>query len=144
MAKNKRPTIIVDADAIVAQAHPEDENHMKSLKIAEYLNKNDYHIFFPTTAISEAITVLQRKKPKVSNLQEIASYFSDKNTSVLNVDKEIYTNALKYFDSNSSKKNTMFDCIICSLAKEHDTQAIFSFDIFYKKKGLKLASELIG
>ena len=47
-----------------------------------------------------------------------------------------------YFNPDTSKKNTLFDCTVAAVAEEYKADAIFSFDKFYKSKGFKLASEL--
>jgi len=49
---------------------------------------------------------------------------------------------MQYFSSTTSKKNTLFDCIVAVTAEENKADAIFSFDKFYKRKGFKLASEI--
>ena len=61
---------------------------------------------------------------------------------VVEINKQTLTTALKYFYTTSSKKNTVFDCVIAAVVEDYKADAIFSFDHFYKKKGFKLAEEL--
>lgn len=61
---------------------------------------------------------------------------------VAEINKQTLIHALNYFSPITSKKNTLFDCIVAAVAEEYKADAIFSFDKFYKKKGFKLASEL--
>ena len=42
----------------------------------------------------------------------------------------------------SSKQNTLFDCIIATVARKYSAGAIFSFDKWYTKIGFTLASEI--
>lgn len=67
---------------------------------------------------------------------------TDPSIQVVEVNQQMLTTALKYFSPSASKKNTLFDCIVAAVVEEHQADAIFSFDKFYKKEGFKLASEL--
>ncbi len=57
---NKRPIIIVDADAIIAQTNPEDLLHKKATTISKKLIDMDAEVYYPVTAIAEAATHMQR------------------------------------------------------------------------------------
>ncbi len=138
---NHKPTVIVDADAIVAQANTTDANFQKALKIANTLLKLKANVLYPITAIAEATTVLQHKFNS-SRAYEIAQIMSNPDVHILEVNKQTLTNALRFFSPTTSKKNTLFDCIVAALAEEHKADAIFSFDRFYTKKGFKLAKDL--
>ena len=140
---NKRPLIIVaDADSIVAQAVASDSNHQLTLDLAQKLADEGAHILFPATAIAEAITTLQRKfsNPQLAVLT--LELFTDDSISIENVDQEVICEAKKLFDPEASKKNTLFDCIVATVAKIHKADAIFSLDDWYGKLGFKLVSEL--
>lgn len=68
--------------------------------------------------------------------------FTEPGIQVVEVNQETIKTAIKYFSPTTSKKNTLFDCIVAGVAEENKADAIFSFDKFYKSKGFKLASEL--
>lgn len=59
--------------------------------------------------------------------------------TVENISQDIINEAREFFDPNSSKHNTIFDCIVAALAKRHHADAIFSFEYWYNKLGFKLA-----
>jgi len=69
--------------------------------------------------------------------------FSDPNVSVVAVNQDTIKHAIQFFSPTTSKKNTLYDCIIAAVAEENKADAIFSFDQFYKKQGFKLASEFV-
>ena len=140
---NNLHVVIVDADAIVAQASPGDNLHIKAVKIAQKLAQLKAQILYPTTAITEAITHIQRVLNNGATAFETAVIFTQPNINIIEINQKTIKNAIQFFSSTTSKKNTLYDCIIIAIAKEYKADAIFSFDRFYKRKGFKLASELI-
>ena len=135
--------VVVDADAIVALAHPFDANHKKSNRISKKLVKLNAQVIYPATAIAEAVTVIQRVLGSGTTADGTAVSFIEPDVSIVEIGHDIYSNAVdKYFAPDASKKNTLFDCIVASVAEKYQANAIFSFDNFYKKQGFKLASEL--
>ena len=143
MANRKEILIIVDADAIVAQVNIFDSNHAKALAISQKINRLKARVIYPLTAIVEAVTVLQRKLDNKSAAYATASAFTNLKLQIAKIDFDIYSKAVNnYFKPGTSKKNTLFDCIVAALAEKHQADAIFSFDKFYKKRGFKLTSEL--
>ncbi len=141
---NNSPKVIVDADAIIAQADKNDKHHHVAEIISKFLVNMDAHIIYPATAIAESNAYIQRVLNSTASAYDTAIVFTDPNVQVGEVDQKVLKNALKHFSPTTSKKNTLFDCIILSIAEEYKADAIFSFDKFYKRKGFKLASELIN
>lgn len=140
---NKSLIVIADADCIIAQAFADDANHKKTVDLVQKLDKHNAHMIFPSTAIAEVITTLQRK---FSNPQLAAStleLFTDSSIDIDKVDQEIIIEAKLLFDPHKSKHNTLFDCIVAVVAKKHNADAIFSFDDWYTKLGFKLVSDLL-
>ncbi len=143
MQVNKSPVVIVDADAIVAQAFPNDSNHQRAVAISNRLNDLNAKAIYPASAVLEATTVLQARLNSGETAYGTAVVFSDPNVQVAEINQSILINALNYFTPTTSKKNTLFDCVVMAVANENKADAIFSFDKLYKKNGFKLASELI-
>ncbi len=139
---NKSLIIVADADAIVAQAIASDSNHNLTLNLGQKLENSRAHVIFPATAITEAITTLQRKFSDPYLAAATLEVFTDSDIVIENVDQEIIREAKKLFDPNASKKNTLFDCVVATMAKIHHADAIFSFDKWYTKLGFKLVSDL--
>ena len=139
---NKQPVIIVDADGIIAQNDSRDPHHGKAQEIARNLVDMGAQVLYPVTAIAEANAHTQRVLNSTASAYGTAVFFSSQETEVVEVNKQTLTNALNYFSPTTSKKNTLFDCIVAAVAEEYKADAIFSYDKFYKTKGFKLASEL--
>ena len=139
---SKQPVVIVDADAIIAQTKLDDIHHEEATKISKNLIEMNAQILYPVTAIAEAATHMQRVLNSTASAYGTAQLMTDPLAQVTEVNQKTLITALKYFSPTTSKKNTLFDCIVCSVAENYKADAIFSFDKFYKKKGFKLASEL--
>lgn len=139
---NSKKTIVVDADAIVAQIYPNDSNFLKARTISAKLQKIEAQLLYPITAIIEAATVLQTKLNSPGSALEMTKLIIDSGDQLVEIDKLRLIDSIKYFDPKSSKKNTLFDCIVAAVAGEYKADAIFSFDKFYEKKGFKSTSDL--
>lgn len=139
---NNPPIVISDADAIVAQASPSDNLHLKAVKVAEKLTHLNTQVLYPATAIVEATTHIQRVLSSGATAYGTAVAFTDPNVNVVEINQKTINNAIRFFSPTTSKNNTLYDCIVAAVAEEYKADAIFSFDKFYKKHGYKLASEL--
>lgn len=142
MTTGKPPVVVVDADAIVAQAYPADSNHQKAVAISNKLNDLGAQVIYPASAVLEATTVLQARLNYGATAHGTAVVFSEPNVQVAEVNQKTLTNALNYFNPEQNKKDTLFDCVVMAIADENKANAIFSFDKVYGKKGYKLASDL--
>lgn len=134
--------VIADADCIVAQAYADDVHHKMTLELVKKMDRIGAHLLFPSTAIAEAVTTLQRKFSNPELAASTLELFTDPSIDIEEINQEIVREAGKLFDPKSSKHNTIFDCIVAAVAKNTNADAIFSFDEWYTKLGFKLASEL--
>ena len=139
---NRTLIIVADADAIVAQAIVSDSNHKFTLKLGQRLANDGAHILFPSTVIAEAVTTLQRKFSDPKLAAATLELFTEHDISIESVDQEVIQEAKKLFNPSLSKKNTLFDCIVATIAKKHNADAIFSLDKWYTKLGFTLVSKL--
>ena len=138
---DRQPIIVVDADALVAQINPDDAHHRKAVDITQALINVNAQILYPITAIAEANAHVQRVLNSTAGAYGSARLMADTSAQVVGVNKQTLVDAIKYFDPQTSKKNTLFDCIVAAVAEENEADAIFSFDKFYKRKGFVLASD---
>lgn len=139
---NNPPKVIVDADAIIAQVNSDDKHHQAAIKISQSLNKMNAQVIYPSTVIAESNAYMQRVLNSTAGAYGTAVVFTGPGVQVAEVSGETLKHALKYFSPTTSKKNTLFDCIVAAVAEDNNADAIFSFDGFYKRNGFKLASEL--
>lgn len=134
--------VVADADSIVAQAYADDASHKATMDLVQKLDESGGHIIFPSTAIAEAITTLQRKFSNPGLAASTLELFTDPSVDIDNVGQETIREAKKIFDPKSSKHNTIFDCIVATISKKHRADAIFSSDSWYNKLGFKLLKDL--
>ena len=139
---NNPPKVIVDADAIVAQVNPNDKHHHAATTISQSLNNMNAQVIYPSTVIAESNAYMQRVLNSTASAYGTAVVFTNPGVQIAEVGGETLKHAIKYFSPSTSKKNTLFNCIVAAVAEDNNADAIFSFDRFYKKKGFKLASEL--
>src|SRR3989344_2669629 len=140
---NKQPVVVIDADAMIAQTNPKDIHHQNATEISQSLIKQNAQVLYPTTTIAEATAHMQRVLNSTASAYGTVQLMTNPEAQVVEVNKQTLDNALRYFSPTTSKKNTLFDCIVAAIAEEYKADAIFSFDKFYKSKGFTLASELI-
>ena len=133
--------VIVDADTIIGQTDPADALHTKVSEIFERLAKTNTRLLYPVTAVAEANAYIQRVSKGTATAHDTIKLLVSE-SELVEINGNTVKNALKYFSPTTSKKNTLFDCIVAAIAEEKQADAIFSFDKFYRKKGFKLASEL--
>lgn len=139
---NKSLVVIADTDAIIAQIFLKDAHHQKTQALGSKLAEMGALIIFPATAVVEAVTTLQRKHSNPHLAAAVLETFSSPEMIVENIDQGIIAEARGFFDPSASKRKTIFDCIVATLAKRHHADAIFSFENWYNKLGFKLTSDL--
>lgn len=139
---NKRPIVIVDSDAIIAQTNPQDIHHKKASEISQNLIDLNAQVFYPSTTIAESNAHIQRVLNSTASAYGTAVLLTSQDAQIIEVNKQTLINAVQYFNPRTSKKNTLFDCIVAAVALEYEADAIFSFDKYYKKLGFKLAQDL--
>ncbi len=140
---NNPLVVIVDSDGIVAQSNLTDVNHNLAVKISEKLVDLEAKVIYPSTAIFEATTTMARKFNNPQMAAGTLSIFTDPSMIIEPVDQAIVIEATRYYDPNATKKNTTFDAAVAAVADKYKADYIFGFDGFYKKKGFKLAKDLL-
>lgn len=139
---NNPPTVIVDADAIIAQTIQHDKHHKSATIISNKLKSINARVIYPVTAVIESATYIQRVLNDSHRAYNVIQLATKNQFKIVEVNQHTLVDALKYFNPRSSKKNTLFDCIVAAVAEANNADAIFSFDGFYKKNGFKLASDI--
>src|SRR5437764_4766915 len=118
------------------------KNHPRAKAIMQQLATSQSSFLFPTTAICEAVTVLRGKLNRPEDASRIVQKFQSGDFPIQAVDHQILTDAAALFHPLASKKNTLFDAVVAALAKKLHADAVFSFDGWYRKIGLRLAGDL--
>lgn len=137
--------IIVDSDGLIGLIHSVDPLHPRCLRIAAFLQKNNYETYVPFPIVLEAATVLVRDN-KINQPGLARKLLEDQATTIIppGLDSDVRAEVAVSFKKNASRKNTPFDHYLCALAKKNGIKYVFSFDSFYKTQGLVLAEELLS
>jgi len=138
----KKEFVVGDADSLIALTLEYDSNHKKATFLLNRFNKEETTIIYPDTAIAEAITTLSRKHSNPLLAEYITQQYKDNQLIIEYVNEEVMKLAAELFNPHSSKQNTFFDALVAATAKKLHAEIIFSFDNWYKKQGLQIASEL--
>ncbi len=136
--------VIVDADALIALSSVSDANHEKARRNLRFLSTSHTTALFPTTAICEAVTVLRGRLNKPDDASSIITKLQSGDLPVQAVDQETLLTAATLYKPLASKKNTLFDAVVAALAKHVHADAIFSFDGWYRKIGLRVTEDLLA
>jgi len=134
---------IGDADSLVAMAYKNDINHERAKKINEWLLSQGYQIIYPNTAILEAVTALRRALNSSETAHLLNSHYQQDVFNIYYIDQDTQIKASLIFGQTKSKKNTIFDALVVSVAEKLNTDVIFSFDNWYHKLGLKIAQDML-
>lgn len=130
--------ILIDADAIFALIVATDPNHKKAVNLQHKLKETTISIL--NTTIAEIATVLFRKvshQTAVLFLKDVAGG----DLLILTADERLMSKAVKYFQKQTAKNVSFFDCLNMAAVEEYGFKAIFSFDKGYQKNGFKLVSD---
>jgi predicted nucleic acid-binding protein len=135
--------IIGDTDGLIGYLNPADPHNKQALSTISFLAQHNAILAFPTTAIAEAVTTFQRKYSNPLLAQQIVEQYKAGHLLTIPIDDTSLQLALSLFDPHGSKQNTLFDAIVAATAKQQNADAIFSFDQWYTKLGLRLVSGIL-
>jgi predicted nucleic acid-binding protein len=133
---------IVDTDALIGLAKPDDPLHARAESVQEVLRRAESHfILSPTTMIEFSLVGLQRLG--LSGVRQTLAVLLRGDMTIESVtDRDIKT-AFALFERQTTKDNSFCDCIVMVLATRLHADCIFSFDRGYTKNGFVLAEEYI-
>jgi predicted nucleic acid-binding protein len=140
--RNDTPVIVGDADALIAIIHEDDIHHQNAVSLLRKLVEQQANIIFPLTAVTESITTVQRKLSNPALAHRMVEQIQKGAIVIEEVNRKVLDEALALFKPHGSKQNTVLDAIVAVVAQDYQADAIFSFDGWYKKVGLRLVSEL--
>lgn len=141
MKNNK--IVVVDTDAIVALYNPNDSLNKRAKMVIEFLVKNNYSFYYPSTVIVEALMLFQRVFSDKSELSRFVDLIRKEEIKILTVDEHLLRESLDLFQPFETKKNTIVDCSVVAVYRKINACAVLSFDKFYKSKKLTFAEELV-
>ncbi len=135
-------TVVTDADALIALVNDQDLLHEKAVQLSQFLLEKKAQVLFPVTAVMEAAAKLQRTLHNPEKAAQLLELMFEEEKYLIGVDTLVFKKAREFFDHTATKRNTIFDCVVVSLAKKYQTKIIFSFDDWYPKLGLMLVADV--
>src|SRR5436190_1800386 len=113
MPGTNQPLIAIgDSDGLIALLHEEDANFAKATATVQDLLQRDAQIIFPVTTIVETITTLTRKLNKPKLAKRVIEKIGHGELTIEPCDNVLLETALRLFDPNGSKRNTLFDALV--------------------------------
>ena len=136
-------TVVVDSDAIFAIYNPNDPLNKQATKTFGDLIAKNYQFIYPTSVIFEIISLFQRVLPTPTVTEKLIEMIKDDRILTYVVDNYILKESAKLFKPAGSRKNTLIDCSVVVITKKIKADGVFGFDSFYRKNGIKLATDLV-
>ena len=135
--------VVVDSDAIFALYNPNDPLNKKATKTFQRLIALSYQLVYPTSVIFEVLSLFQRVLPTPTVTTKLVELIRNDQLLLHIIDVDILKEAAALFNPAGSKKNTLIDCSVVAIAKKIKADAVFAYDNFYTKQGLKQAEDLV-
>ena len=129
--------IFIDADAFVALALPQDNNHSRAVAVSEDIRLRKEQLITSMLSFGETITVISQKGGREKALQFIDKFLVS-NTVVVEADTALQEEGILVYRTQTSKNVSFTDCANMAIMQREKIKEIFSFDRIYKKNGFKL------
>lgn len=131
---------IVDTDALIGLAKPNDALHERAVNTHNHLQTLATHIVVsPTTLAEFSLVALQRLG--FHDMKRTLSVILAGDISVETINDVDTRAALILYEKQTTKDNSFCDCCVMVLAKRIHADCIFSFDRGYTKNGFVLAED---
>jgi predicted nucleic acid-binding protein len=138
-----RDTIVVDTDAMIGLFNPNDALASDASALLKSIVAAQATLVYPSTTIVETVTTFQRKLNDKAAAAQIVQGIRAKDFIIEMVDQSVIDTASALFNPQGSKQNTFFDAIVAAVAQKLNATAVFSFDGWYEKVGLRLVASVI-
>ncbi|OGD61957.1 hypothetical protein A2160_01180 [Candidatus Beckwithbacteria bacterium RBG_13_42_9] len=127
--------VLLDADALIALAKPDDSNHQKAIGLASSIKQA--RIYTTPFTIPEATTVISYKLSQTAAKKFLIENRKKKFIE-LKLTPSIVQKADEVFIKQRAKGTSWIDCLNVAIAQAYRLDKIFSFDHFYQKWQLLL------
>src|SRR3989344_3891198 len=136
-------SVVIDSDSIFAIYNPNDPLNTKATQTFQLLITQGFQLIYPTSVLFEIISLFQRVLPTPIVTTKLIDMIKNDQFLIHVVDVELLKESAAIFKPAGSKKNTLVDCSVVTVAKKIKADGVFAYDEFYKKQGLKLAEDLV-
>lgn len=130
--------IFIDSDALIGIVLPADPHHTRALSLLLSLEKAEEEITTSWESIDEVSTKLAMHHNKKVARDFLKYVYEIAHWPVQFIDTQISHEALRIFDQQTSKNVSLTDCANIAICRSMKIDTVFSFDLHYKKNGLKL------
>lgn len=135
--------VVVDSDAIFALYNPNDPLNTKATHTFQQLIAQNFQLIYPTSVLFEIISLFQRVLPSPAVTYQLVDMIKHDSLLLHVVDADVLKESVSLFNPSGTKKNTLIDCSVVVVAKKIKAEAVFAYDNFYRKCGLKFAEEIV-
>lgn len=134
---------IIDTDALLGIFNTKDALHKTATSLLKKLKSKGVNTYLLPTTLSE-FARLASFQIGIKEAQEASKALLKSGMPIIDITEEITKHAVEYYQKQTSKKESLFDCYVMITAKQLGINYIFSFDNGYTKKinGFKLAKDL--
>lgn len=132
--------IFVDSDALIGLVLPQDAHHSNASKILDKLQESGEELVTSWESIDEVATKLAMYHNKQVARDFLAYVYGTSRLMIHFIDASLSREALSIFDKQTSKNVSLTDCANIAICRSMGITSIFSFDLHYKKNGLKMLS----
>lgn len=132
--------IFVDSDALIGIVLPKDAHHGTALAMLDALAQSQEELATSWECIDEVATKLSMYHNKKVARDFLNYVYETSRLTIRFVDAALSREALVIFDKQTSKNVSLTDCANIAICRSMGIRAVFSFDLHYKKNGLKLLS----
>lgn len=131
---------IVDTDALIGLAKPDDPLHTRAENIQKRLrDASARFVLSPTTLVEFSLVGLQRLG--VSGVKQTLAVILRSDSIVESVSDGDTRAAFMLYEKQMTKDNSFCYCVVMALATRLHADCIFSFDRGYTKNGFTLAED---
>lgn len=136
-------SVLLDSDAIIASILDDDLLHTRSLDVFTKLAEKQTTMYVSATTVAETVVGLHRKFNERRRAVDFLEKIVNRWAKLVIVDEGIMSEAYRTLLLSQSKQNTIFDAINIAAVKIHHLNAIFSFDRWYARQGVRLAEDIL-
>ncbi len=131
---------IVDTDALLGIANPQDVHHFHAKEIFVQLEDRRAQIILLPTTLCE-FSLLATSRIGMEKTKQVVMTLQGETYTILPVTESLIKEAFMMYQKQTSKEESLFDCYIMVAVRQFHTDCIFSFDQGYTKNGLVLAED---
>jgi predicted nucleic acid-binding protein len=136
--------ILVDSDAFIGQAYPDDAHHQRCKRLFDQLLAEGKRLVTTSSVVAETATVLSHKLGQADARKFLDEVIAAGGFPVVFVDEGLHREALELFKSVDKKGMSVVDCANVAVARRLGIGVVFSFDQVYEAKfGLRLAERAV-